>query len=122
MVKLGYKQMSAINDGEKVFKGLLSKSISEEDAMIHLKDDKNIVDEVLAKIKEISPPDKYKEYHQLKIAAAKDISKTFDMMDGLVSPEPDKIRQTNELVERSTAKVNQAISELHKTMQEENNK
>ena len=119
MVKLGYKQMSAINDGEKIFKDLLSGSISEEEAMNHLKDDKKVVDEVLAEIQGINPPDKYKEYHKLKIAAAKDISKTFDMMDGLVNPDPDKIYQTNDLVERSTAKVNQAISELHKTMQDD---
>ncbi|MCE5214700.1 MAG: YrzE family protein [Methanobacterium sp.] len=121
MVKLGYKQMSAINDGEEVFKGLLSQSISEEDALSHLKEDKNILDEVLTEMQEITPPDKYREYHDLKIEAASDISKTFDMIDGLVNPDPNKIHQTKDLVESSTAKVNQAITELHKTMQDEEN-
>ena len=120
LVKLSYKQMSAINDGEKVFNCLLSDSISENDAIMRLKDDQKVVHEVLAEMKEITPPERYKDYHNLKIESSTDICKTFENIDGLINNNPTKIEKTNNLVENSTNKINQAISELHKTMWEEN--
>jgi len=116
LVKLGYKQMSAINDGEKVFNCLLSDSISENDAIERLKDDQKVVYEVLAEMKKITPPERYREYHNLKMESSTDICKTFEIIDGLVKNDPTKIQKTNNLVENSTNKINQAITELHKTM------
>ena len=111
--------MSAINDGEKVFNCLLSDSISENDAIIRLKDDQKVVYEVLREMKKITPPERYRDYHKLKIESSTDICKTFEIIDGLVKNDPTKIKKTNNLVENSTNKINQAISELHRTMWEE---
>jgi hypothetical protein len=119
MVELGYKEVSAINSGEKIFKDLLSDSISEKDAIAQLKEDQTIAYEVLKEMQGITPPPRYKEYHQLKIEATKDICRTFEIIDGLVCNDPNKIEKTNNLVENSTNKINEAISELHKTLQEE---
>lgn len=119
MVKLGYKQVEAINDGEHVFKELLSDDISEEDAINQLKDDQRIVFEVLTEMNNITPPKKYKDYHDLKIAAAKDICRTFEVMDGLVTSDENKIHKTDDLVESSTTKINKAINELNKAMMDE---
>lgn len=117
MVKLGYKEVSAITNGEKIFKDLLSQTISEEDAIRELKNDQTIANEVLKEMRQITPPLKYQEYHAIKMDAVKAICRTFEIIDGLVFDDQNKIKQTDELVECSTAKINEAISELNKTMQ-----
>lgn len=119
MVKLGFKQVEAINNGEHIFKELLSGSISDEDAINQLKDDQKIVFDVLIEMNNISPPEKYKDYHGLKIAAARDICRTFEVMDGLVTSDENKIHKTDDLVESSTTKINNAINELNKAMLDE---
>ena len=116
MVELGYKQMNAINDGEKVFNDLIAESISEEDAILQLKDDQKIVNAVLNEMQNINPPSKYKDYHDLKIGATRDICRTFEIIDGLVQTDEKKIHKTNSLVESSAIKFDQAISELNNTM------
>lgn len=110
MVKLGYKQVKAINNGEYIFKELLSDSISEEDAVNQLRDDQRIIFDVLTEMSNINPPEKYEDYHGLKIAAAKDICRTFEVIDGLVTTDENKIHKTDDLVESSTNKINKAIT------------
>lgn len=119
MVKLGYRQVAAINSGEKIFKDLISDRISEKDAIAQLKADQTVAYEVLKEMKKITPPLRYMEYHQLKVDATKDICRTFEIIDGLVCNDESKIQKTNNLVENSTIKVNEAIAELHKTMKED---
>lgn len=119
MVNLGYKQYSALTDGEQIFKSLLSHSITEVNAIDRLKYDKKILDEVLTEMGKITPPDQYQQYHRLKISALQDLSETFAVLDGLVVTDPIKIQQTKKLVESSIKKIIQGIRELQKTMQDE---
>lgn len=119
MVKLGYKQVAAINSGEKIFKDLLSDKISEKDAITQLKANQTVAYEVLKEMKKITPPTRYREYHQIKVDATNDICRTFEIIDGLVCNDESKIEKTNNLVENSTIKVNEAIAELHRAMRED---
>ena len=119
MVNIGYMKVNAINDAEQVFKDLLAGNICETEALESLQKDKQIIDQVCYQMKQIEPPQKYSNYHQLKISATEDISKTFQIIDGLVLTDSEKIQKTDSLVDQSTNKIYQAISEFHKNMQYE---
>jgi hypothetical protein len=119
MVNIGYKKVKAINDAENIFKALLAGKITEFEALESLREDQEIIDQVCMELKQITPPDKYCNYHELKVSATEDITKTFHIIDGLVLTDTDKIQKTDSLVDQSTLKINQAINEIHRNMQNE---
>jgi hypothetical protein len=119
MVNIGYKKVKAINDAENIFKALLAGKITEFEALESLREDQEIIDQVCIELKQITPPDKYCNYHELKVSATEDITKTFHIIDGLVLTDTDKIQKTDSLVDQSTLKINQAINEIHRNMQNE---
>lgn len=120
MVNIGYKKVAAINDAENIFNALLTGKITEIEALESLREGGEILDQVCLEMKQITPPDKYYNYHELKVSATEDISRTFHIIDGLVLTDTDKIQKTDSLVDQSTSKIYQAINEIHKNMQSDN--